>query len=324
MTGDQSKDSLHDAIIGRRLKVSGYAFGVVAVCVWLYGFSHIQNPDYLEASAKEGFFFFAALGFVAAFLVFKGEQYLTRSESAERLLDSRPPVVLLRPFETDATELGRIKSDSFELGWEFFKSKYFDEIHIAEAVHPLGPLVAVADPGKALPPPGAARFRESDQTWKDRVVDLLRRARLVILVPGTSEALLWETTTAFRELKPQQLLILGLGTDTPREYEALSKMFKKATGEEFPDSQYLERAERTGITFDGRWTPRILRIRAPYWRTLLGARGVVDLHYGLKPVYRANGIAWHPSRVSKDEVWGIVLWLICLGAIFGPGGPRWN
>jgi hypothetical protein len=29
---------------------------------------------------------------------------------------------------------------------------------------------------------------------------------------------------------------------------------------------------------------------------------VANLHYGLEPVFRANGIEWHPLPVSKKEV----------------------
>jgi hypothetical protein len=317
MAGDRSRDSLHDAIIGQCLKIIGTAVLALAVCVWLSSF-------FLHTLSLEFLFIFAALGLSSAFLLFKGKQYLARSKSAEFLLDSGPLVVLLRPFETDTKVLRRAKRNSYSIFGpnkilDLFTGKYFDEEDLAEAVRPIGRLVTVGDPGQALPLPGAARFHETDQTWKDRVIDLMRRARVVILVPSTSEALLWEITTAFQRLKPQQLLILGLGTDT-QGHEALSQIFKKTTGQEFPDRRYLGHSESTGVIFDVGWVPRILRVRAPFWRFMLGARGAVDLRYGLEPVFRANGIEWHPPPV-KEEVWGIAVWLITLGAVLGPSGP---
>ena len=231
-------------------------------------------------------------------------------------------MVLLRPFESDATVLG---TGRWFAGGEgiytrtLFAGQYFIEQDFAAAVRPFGPLVAIGRPSEALPPPGAApRFRETDQTWKDRVVDLLRRARLVILVPGTSEPLHWEITTAFQELKPQQLLIM-VGSNTPREYEALSQIFKKATGRDFPDRWRLGRAEKTGITFDEGWTPRILRLRAPYWRRSSSPfASFADWHYGLEPVFRANGIEWHPLPLSKKDVMHIAwaVFIISLGIYF--------
>ena len=140
-------------------------------------------------------------------------------------------------------------------------------------------------------------FHETDQSWKSRVADLLRRARVVILIPGASQALNWETMTAFRELKPQQLVILGVGTDTPRQYKALARMFKESTGRRLPHPRRLGLAYKTGITFDEGWVPRILRLGAPRWRSVCAR-----LHNGLEPVFRANGIKWYQLPLSMKEV----------------------
>ena len=103
---DQSRGSLRDAIIGRRLKSIGYALYALTMCVGAYYGWYGPFPF-----GEGGFYFFVtfgALGFLSGFLVFKGQQYLARSESdLDRLVNSGPPaVVLLRPFESDATVLG--------------------------------------------------------------------------------------------------------------------------------------------------------------------------------------------------------------------------
>ena len=222
-------------------------------------------------------------------------------------------MLLLRPFQSDALFSARTKqvNGGFPetVWWNVVvgNSTTLEEC-IAKTLRPIGPLVALGRPGEAFPPPGGARFHETDQTWKHRVLDLLRRARIVILIPGTSQALNWEIMTAFRELKPQQLVILGVGKDTPRQYDVLMLMFKEATGRWLPHPGHLGVARKTGITFDESWVPRILRLGAPRWRSA-GAR----LHYGLEPVFRANGIKWHPLPLSMGE---FVVPLLSLASLY--------
>ncbi len=138
---DQSRGSLRDAIIGRRLKSIGYALYALAVCVWAYDgwYIHNANQGGRAFSLGEGGLYFVAFGaliFLGGFLVFKGQQYLARSESADRLVNSGPPVVLLRPFESDATVLGTGKWFGGGEGFYTltpFTGKYFIEQNLAEA-----------------------------------------------------------------------------------------------------------------------------------------------------------------------------------------------
>jgi hypothetical protein len=110
-------------------------------------------------------------------------------------------------------------------------------------------------------------------------------------------------------LKPQRLLILGVGRNTPREYYRGSS--KKQPAESFE--------ERSGITFGEGWTPRILRLRAPGWRRFASVWSGAHVHFGLEPIFRANGIDWHPYPVSKLEILYclafVILCLAMLGAV---------
>jgi len=325
-----------DAIVGRWLRRIGSALIAMAIAIFvtLYG---LRIP--LDVGAH---LYGMAFGFLGAFLAYRAQLYLVRSERADRLKDQQPPVVLLRPFQTDTRALWSERPD-FPFG-SFSGGPTFEE-QLAEVVRPIGQLMALGEPGEAFAPPGAARFSETHETWKSRVVDLLRRARLVILIPGTSEALRWEITTAFQELKPQQLLILLVTTNSGRDYEALSRVLKEATGRELPESSGIEdwrarilqlwrRLEASspdvgvhlhyGITFDEGWTARILQLRAPLWRSLIrlgGAPSSVHLHYGLQPIFRANGIQWSPLPVSKEiAIFGFeaILFALFIMGIIGP------
>jgi len=84
--------------------------------------------------------------------------------------------------------------------------------------------------------------------------------------------------------------VILVGEDTaPPEYEALSRIFKEATGRELPPRPTLPKPKspetpapegRSGITFEERWSPRIL------WLGLYRA----DLEEALEPIFRANGV----------------------------------
>jgi hypothetical protein len=305
----------HEAIVGHRLRRIGFAL-IAASLVALAGLFGLAALDDQWAVwiQQWAFWIIQPVLLVGVFLWYRSRQHLARVDSSERLHDPRPPVVLLRGFQSDASA----RAVLFPLYLFTF------EEHLAAALQPIGPFVALGQPEEALPPPGASRFYETDQTWKDRVIDLFKRARLVVLIFGTSPALLWEAMTAFQMLKPQQLLILGVGRNTPREYEELSRILKETTGRELPNLQNFRRErrrgfeERSGITFGEGWRPRILRMRAPGWRSFASVWTGAHVHFGLEPVFRANGIEWHPYPVSALEVlyclFFVILCLLMLGA----------
>jgi hypothetical protein len=331
---------MHDAIIGKRLRTIGFALIVASLAIMAATFLiifalEVRNQYSILVLVFCQTLLPIALIFIGIFLLYRGRQYLARVDSAERLLDPRPPVVLLRPFQSDASGEDVISHGGVFAGDPAWYIYTFEE-HLAAALRPIGPLVALGQPEEALAPVGASRLYETNETWKDSVVDLFRKARIVVLIFDTSSSVLWETVTALRMLKPRQLLILGVGRDTPREYEALSRMFKETTGRELPDlgsfgpaikRQILE--ERSGIIFGEDWTPRILRLRAPFWRAFAGSWTGAHVHYGLEPVFRANGIAWRPFPVSALEVLCWLFFVIfVIGCLIALGGdlqhPRRN
>jgi hypothetical protein len=311
----------HDAMVGKRLRRIGFALIAAWLAIAVASWSMISLAVLSQYSVELGVLSILSfpLTFIGVFLLYRSRQHLARVDAAERLRDPRPPVVLLRPFQSDASGEDVVSPVLY--------LHTFEE-HLAAALRPIGPLVALGRPEEALPPAGASRFYATNQTWKDRVVDLFRRARVVVLIFDTSSSVLWETVTAFRMLKPQQLLILGVGRNTPREYEALSRMFKETIGRELPNlgnfgpairRQVFE--ERSGIIFGEGWTPQILRLRAPFWRAFAAGWTGAHVHFGLEPIFRANEIEWQPYPVSTLEIlyWlmGVILCLSMLGALLG-------
>ncbi|MEV5595667.1 hypothetical protein [Streptomyces sp. NPDC052496] len=122
-------------------------------------------------------------------------------------------VLYLRPFEDDRrrTALHEVPLPGAVGGvMGFAMSRRSAEEHITDALRPVGPLIAVGEPGETLPHVGAARMElpvEPRNAWRAPVHRLMRRSRLTVLTLGTSESALWELKEALSVLPPQRLVL---------------------------------------------------------------------------------------------------------------------
>lgn len=132
------------------------------------------------------------------YLLERGERHLAPGGADIMRSDRRAPVLYLRPFAADAL----VSVEERTLARIMEKE--------------VGPLVAVGEPGDALPPLGAARFYERDfaacgGNWQVFVRHLLLRARLVLVVPGETLGLAWEMAQCREVLAPHQVVVLVRG-----------------------------------------------------------------------------------------------------------------
>jgi len=143
---------------------------------------------------------------IGAFILYRGKQLAAAEQSlaASALAPDASPVVYLRPFALDESSGRQILSAL--LTAEMFAPVLSEEEQLARAVAPIGPLIGIGQPGESLPKPGAARVYPAH--WRESVEDLLRRARLVILRPGTSEGVLWEIERTFRMVDPAKVVLM--------------------------------------------------------------------------------------------------------------------
>ena len=102
--------------------------------------------------------------------------------------DERTPTLFLRSFADDGVRLrSRSAGDVSPLDrltlrrWE-----RFEEI-VARAVHSIGPIRALSDPGTRLPQLGAVRERVSDDAWQGRIADLIETSSLVVVSLARTE-----------------------------------------------------------------------------------------------------------------------------------------
>jgi hypothetical protein len=104
--------------------------------------------------------------------------------------DSRREVLLLRTFTDDAIRL-RVHRDADSSLFEHLslrRRESFEQV-VCWVAWRYGPILAVGEPGRRLPPLGAAREFYPDELWQARVARRMQSSRLVLVIAARSPAL---------------------------------------------------------------------------------------------------------------------------------------
>ncbi|MBF6059815.1 hypothetical protein IU500_01160 [Nocardia terpenica] len=170
-------------------------------------------------------------------------------------------VIFLRGFSDDygLTQAEPTTGVFGTIGWT-------QEEQLARALRPLGTMVALGQPGDALPPSGAQRHYASDRTWRAEVLAALHMAELVVLAAGPGGSLTWEVQQVVATMSARRVILLI--TKDARQYES----FKTANEDLFPrglppfgpetraahlvNPSYV----RALIWFDADWTPHLAEL----------------------------------------------------------------
>jgi hypothetical protein len=137
-------------------------------------------------------------------LMFHGRRVLAADARVTLERDTRAPIIYLRAFGADKTQGQMLDTSGAFLGTL--------EERIMRALGKYGPVVALGQPGEELPPLGAARLYVSDNHyWREEVTRLLAVARLVVVRPATSEAVLWEVCEAANTVNTARLAFYVYG-----------------------------------------------------------------------------------------------------------------
>ncbi|NEC39124.1 hypothetical protein [Streptomyces rubrogriseus] len=135
-------------------------------------------------------------------------------------------VLYLRPFYEDQRRSVILPTPvSPALGglMQLFPHGGSEEEQMADAVRPVGNMVAVGIPEEVTPHAGAMRMYLPLDDWKGPVGQLIERARLVVIWLGSTPATIWEVAQAMCTVPPQRLLILVPFQMKNEEYERLRK-----------------------------------------------------------------------------------------------------
>lgn len=165
----------------------------------------------------------------------------------------------------------------------------------------MGKVVAIGRPGEKLPPIGVRRLYVADSTWQEVVIDLMRRARAVVIRPGPGEALLWEMNAAVNFVHPRRILIALGHPGMPRK-DVLERyrQFKASIGDNLPEG-LLPNDPGYGyfIVFDWAWRTQLKRER-PAWYSRLRKLLLVDpasiLVAELRPLCERIGVRGKPRK----------------------------
>jgi hypothetical protein len=124
-----------------------------------------------------------------------GRRLAMRRMSRAVRIDTRGEVLLLRSFADDnvkirVRQLQRTGLDRLGLRrWERFEQS------LAHSLYEVGPVEAVGEPGRRLPPLGATRTYYADDDWQREVAERIASAQLVVLSVGRTPAVAWEVRT---------------------------------------------------------------------------------------------------------------------------------
>jgi hypothetical protein len=260
-------------------------------------------------------------------------------------------VLYLRPFATDerlfATNPVKLRNSLSSLAsflgfGDPMSSDFTWEEHVVRALRRFGQVIAVGRPAELERPPGARRFYLPLDNWKPVITRAMQRARMVVIVVGTSretakaEGTLWEYSEALRLLPPSRILLLVCGEpeDYDRFREAAANDYRKrasAKGERLPPLPQLPdfpaegRRRRAGPRFPIRGMVRFTTGRQAEFVTYPSNGRTSRLHRQARPAdpfgtamedieRRLPGAAVGPPTIPWYEItrgigWGVLIWL---------------
>ena len=263
---------------------------------------------------------FAALAAAGGVLFFLAPMvYGSGSVAPARTGPEKELFLYLRPFEIDARTLLQLAvgaSTGFLVCLTLLEGIWWPiaflplavnitrEQALADALEPLGELVAIGRPSERLQPIGARRFYAGDD-WRRQVKERLARARLVIVRPGKGRGIRWEMRQVLRSVPPERILF-----HLPRRkdaYAAFRKRMRRMCRIELPERP----GEGRWLAFDAAWTPRFVREAsrpADRVRQVFSRSGSIGTD-GLRPVLGALGIVLPPTpRSLLHDATKAMLW----------------
>jgi hypothetical protein len=200
---EPKKSSVPFAAIG----VVCLLLALAAVAVWFLAMR--------GGAANSVFLLGGALLLTAALACFRLHKRQAQPSAAEVLRhDTRPPVLFLRSFRSDAARVKPWGSGMLPM-YPDWLGKSFEEF-LAPAMNETGPMVGLGDPEDYLPTLGASKVYQRDDTWQETVLDYLRRAGLVLILEGDTPGLNWELGQVRRRCSPHRVFLITPTAKFPR------------------------------------------------------------------------------------------------------------
>lgn len=188
-------------LAGWILPATANAGMVILILGWLAGIEIVEESWGESASVLWAIILFPLLFLIMPTyvkLIARGRKM--RAIPAELVLQrNQAPVVLLRSFNDDD-----MIDPSYPITNEVVPGRYEDRL--IKALAPLGPAIALGRPEEPHPQLGAARLYVKDNDWQHAISYLMKRAKLVLAVVGSSPGLWWEIEFAIQQIPMERLL----------------------------------------------------------------------------------------------------------------------
>jgi len=249
----------------------------------------------------EGFIIVAGINLLLAGLggaiFYRGKQYAAVSSRMKLAKNTAAPVLYLRAFHRDVNFLGSVLQYLF---LPFSITAKNAEQEIADAVAPVGPLIALGRPDDRLPPPGAHRVYLRPNNWRESVERLMFEAALVIIqIDKGGEGLQWELAKVREVVLPERAIFLSFLA--PEDLQHVRLQFETETGLELPKDSI---ASPYFIWDSGTGAPQKNQpLRG--WPSAPGVVLASNLRYALSPVFERIDVDWSPP----SALWPWMKWV---------------
>lgn len=204
--------------------------------------------------------------------------------------DERSPVLYLRSFKSEPwTSLVPISGP-------LMLSLRTEEEELSLLMNKIGPFTAIGMPGDELPVLGAKRIYVEDGDWQKRVEQLMKESRIVVLRAGDTAGFWWEVRKLMEIGKRPERILFLLPFDKA-EYEMFRAKAETILPCRLPDYQRGQRTVgslRGLLYFEPDWTPRFVKLKAPFGPRRLIRPVSKMLERGLSPFF--NQLLINPRK----------------------------
>lgn len=242
--------------------------GVFLFCLVGFGLKPVHIPSRIIQ------IFLGLASLLFAYIFYVGGQL--RIDTKKLLLDFRQPIIYLRPFSHERLEVLYESSMSlppfFRMILEIISPGYSssdtidtNDATLAKAFDEIGPMVTVGMPDQSFSPSGAIRLYFENEEWQERVKELMKISRMVIIQPGYSSYIDWELKTIQQYFLPEQIYIsfvdwASLNKKLRRsKFEETKGQLKKTLNISLPD----DFVDSHFIYFDSNWKP--IKVKRSWW-----------------------------------------------------------
>jgi hypothetical protein len=193
----------------------------------------------------------------------KGGQHLAPSGLDVQRSDTRAPVLYLRSFSADDLT-------SHTVPGRTFASYRTDEQQIARAFKTFGPVLAIGRPGEQLPMVGAARSYVSGDEWQQIVLEMIKKAGLIVVAAGEGAGLMWEIEQIAAWVAPENVVVfIPFGRESYDSFRSVAEpYFGHMLPVWIPGKRRSSTAIRAAVYFDADWTAHFVRLDSVKRRSL--------------------------------------------------------